>query len=110
MIKGIDSFASLKNSTCFVIDFDSHKMLYQSARMLYLENIADNERQRESNNPYWSFVDEETLSNLLLIRNKYPLVGQTIDIADYQTHICTIDYPIIIKKGSFSSTRSSRHW
>lgn len=47
MIKGIDSFARLANATCFVIDFDRHKMLYQSDKMLYLEDIADNERQRE---------------------------------------------------------------
>lgn len=101
MIKGIDSFARVTNATCFVIDFDSHKMLYQSKKMLYLEAITDNERQRESNNPYWSLVDEETLNNLLLIRNRYPLVGQTIDIENYQTHICTIDYPIIIKRRKF---------
>ena len=76
-------------------------MLYQSDKMLYLEDIADNERQRECENPYWSFVDEETLKNLLLIRNRYPLVGQKIDIENYQTHICTIDYPIIIKRRKF---------
>jgi len=101
IIKGIDSFARLTNATCFVIDFDSHKMLYQSEKMQYLEDITDNERQRESNNPYWSFVDEETLKNLLLIRNRYPLVGQKIDIENYQTHICAIDYPIIIKRRKF---------
>ncbi|MBQ6049930.1 MAG: helix-turn-helix transcriptional regulator [Bacteroidaceae bacterium] len=101
MIKGIDSFARLANATCFVIDFDSHRMLYQSDKMLYLDGIADNQRQRESENPYWSFVDEETLNNLLLIRNRYPLVGQTIDIENYQTHICTIDYPIIIRRCKF---------
>ena len=101
MIKGIDSFARLTNSTCFVIDFDSHRMLYQSDKILYLEDIADNQRQRECENPYWSFVDEETLNNLLLIRNRYPLVGQTIDIENYQTHICTIDYPIIIRRRKF---------
>ena len=76
-------------------------MLYQSDKMLYLEDIADNERQRECENPYWSFVDEETLNNLLLIRNKYPLVGQAIDIENYQTRICTIDYPIIIRRRKF---------
>ncbi len=101
IIKGIDSFARLTNVTCFVIDFDSHKMLYQSEKMQYLEDITDNERQRESNNPYWSFVDEETLNKLLLIRTKYPLVGRSMSAADYQTHICTIDYPIIIKRRKF---------
>lgn len=101
IIKGIDSFARLTNATCFMIDFDSHKMLYQSDKMLYLENFADNERQRECENPYWSFVDEETLNKLLLIRTKYPLVGRTMGNADYQTHICTIDYPIIIKRHKF---------
>ena len=101
MIKGIDSFARLANATCFVIDFDRHKMLYQSDKILYLDGIADNQRQRECENPYWSFVDEETLNNLLLIRNRYPLVGQTIDIENYQTHICTIDYPIIIRRRKF---------
>ena len=101
IIMGIDSFARLTNATCFMIDFDGHKMLYQSEKMLYLEDIVDNECQRECENPYWSFVDEETLNKLLLIRNKYQLVGRTISCADYQMHICTIDYPIIIKRRKF---------
>ncbi len=101
MILGIDSFARLSNATYFIINFDTHEMLSQSDKMLYLDDVTDNERQRESKNPYWSFVDEETLNKLLLIRNNYPLVGRTIDSADYPLHICTIDYPIIIRRRKF---------
>lgn len=101
IIKGIDAYARLTNSTCFVIDFDTHKMLYQSDKMLYLDDIFFSDRQRECENPYWAHVTEETLNALLQIKDKYPLVGQTMDLTDYRTHICTIDYPIIIKKQEF---------
>lgn len=101
LIKGVDCFARLTNVTCFVIDFDKHKTLYQSDKMLYLDNISYSDRQRVCENSYWAHVTDETLNSLLLIRKKYPLVGQTINLDDYQKHICTIDYPIIIKKHEF---------
>ena len=101
MIKGVDCFTKLTNATCFVIDFDMHKLIYRSKKMLYLDDISISDRQRECENPYWAHVTEETLDNLLQIRNKYPHVGRNIDIDDYSTHVCTIDYPIIIKKHEF---------
>ena len=101
MIKGVDSFAKLTNVTCFVIDFDMHKLIYRSDKMIYLDDISISDRQRECENPYWAHVTEETLENLLLIRNKYPHVGRDINHDDYVTQVCTIDYPIIIKKHEF---------
>ena len=101
MIKGVDNFAKLTNATCFVIDFDMHKLIYRSDKMIYLDDISIPDRQRECENPYWAQVTEETLGNLLQIRNKYPHVGQNIDLDEYSTHVCTIDYPIIIKKHVF---------
>ncbi len=101
MIKGVNCFAKLTNATCFVIDFDKHKLIYQSDKMIYLDDISTSDRQRECENPYWAHVTEETLENLLLIRNKYPHVGRNINHDDYATHVCTIDYPIIIKKHEF---------
>lgn len=101
MIKGVDSFTKLTNATCFVIDFDMHKLIYRSEKMLYLDDISISDRQRECENPYWAHVTDETLDNLLQIRNKYPHVGRNIDFDDYSIHVCTIDYPITIKKHEF---------
>lgn len=101
IIEGIDRFAKLLNITCFIIDFDMHKLIYRSDKMLYLDDTSIDEPQRECENPYWARVSEETLGNLLLIRDKYPCVRQNINPEEFTTHVCTIDYPIIIKSHEF---------
>ena len=100
-IRGIENFARLTNTTAFVIDFDRHKMLYRTDRMLFLDQVSYSDYQRESENPYWGLVAEDTLNYLLLLRKNYPLINQAIDAEDYRTHICTIDFPIIVKKHEF---------
>lgn len=100
-IKGIDTFARLTNSTAFIIDFDRHKMLYRTDRMLFLDQISYNDYQRECENPYWGLVTEDTLNYLLLLRKNYPLLHQAMDAEDYRMHICSIDFPIIVKKHEF---------
>ena len=100
-IRGIENFARLTNTTAFVIDFDRHKMLYRTDRMLFLDQVSYNDYQRESENPYWGLVTEDTLNYLLLLRKSYPLLSQAMDAEDYRTHICTIDFPIIVKKHEF---------
>lgn len=39
-IKTIATFARLTNVTCFVIDFDEHRMLYQTEKMLFLNEVS----------------------------------------------------------------------
>ena len=95
-IRGIENFARLTNTTAFVIDFDRHKMLYRTDRMLFLDQVSYNDYQRESENPYWGLVTADTLNYLLLLRKSYPLLSQAMDAEDYRTHICTIDFPIIV--------------
>lgn len=100
-IKTIATFARLTNATCFVIDFDEHRMLYQTEKMLFLNEVSLYDFQRQCENPYWGLVREDTLKHLLHLRNNYPLSGKTMDAEDYKTHVCTIDYPIVVKKKEF---------
>ena len=41
------------------------------------------------------------LNYLLLLRKNYPLLHQAMDAEDYRMHICSIDFPIIVKKHEF---------
>ena len=97
-IQGIDHFARLTNSSCFITDFDRHEMIYRSEHLLYVDEASNNELQRNCENPYWALVSEQTLAHLVQLKKKYPEGGKEIDIADYNTHICTIEYPIILHK------------
>lgn len=101
MLNMVSSYERISGSCCMVIDFDMHKLLYKSSQMIYLEEVTLNDKQRDCENPYWALVKEDTLSHLLQIKNNYPLNGQRIDAKDYNTHICTIDYPIVIKGREF---------
>lgn len=101
MINAVSSFARITNSSCLVLDFDKHEILYKTARMLYLDEAGLDDFKRDCPNPYWSLVSENTLAHLIRLRNNYPLNGQMMDYEDYKTQVCVIDYPITIRKRDF---------
>lgn len=97
MIKIIDASSRLNGLSTFVIDFDTHKLIYQSERLSYIDESSIKDQQRICANPYWSLISEDTLENLMTIRNNYILPGMLLPEEDYMKHICTIDYPIILR-------------
>ena len=101
MLNAVSSYERITGSSCLVIDFDKHQLLYKTTQMLYFDEACLNDKQRDCENPYWSLVKEDILSNLLLLRNNYPLNGHTMENEDYKTHVCTIDYPITIRGRDF---------
>ena len=108
-IKGIDTFARLTNSTAFVIDFDRHKMLYRTDRMLFLDQISYNDYQRECENPYWGLVTEDTLNYLLLLRKNYPLLHQAMDAEEKRNVLWLMRAYVHEKIPILSASESYRH-
>lgn len=96
-ITAIDAVSRINNQSCFIIDFDEHSLLYRSEQLVYIDEATLKDKQRECANPYWSLISEETLDKLLLIKNNYLLVGEQLTAEDYIKHVCTIDYPIILR-------------
>lgn len=105
VLNTVDAFAKLTNQSCFVIDFDEHKLLYKTEHLLYIDETLDADRKRECENPYWEYITEQTLAQLISVRNNYPMIGETMSKEDYQKHICVIDYPIILKRHYFYITQ-----
>lgn len=97
MIVAIDAMARINSQSAFVIDFDLHKIVYQTEQLVYIDEASLKDIKRECTNPYWSIISEETLEKLLVIKNNYLLAGNDLSYEDYIRHICTIDYPIILK-------------
>lgn len=87
----------LNNQSTFVIDFDSHKLIYKSARLLYLDEITDKDLKRNCENPYWSLISDETLEKLLLIHENYPWVSKELSDFEFMEHVCVIDFPISVR-------------
>jgi len=101
IVKGIDDFARLTSSSCFIIDFDKHEIIYRSGRLLYVDEASGKDVQRRCENPYWALVPEETLAKLVEMRKQYPVGGHLISMNEYSTHICIIDYPIMLHGEEF---------
>lgn len=98
----LSALSRINNQSCFVIDFDEHKMIYRTDNLLYVDESSMKDQQRECSNPYWALVSADTLQHLLAIKNNYILiVDSIIDVEEYKKHVCTIDYPIIIRGHSF---------
>lgn len=97
IINTVDAAVRLSNLSTFVIDFDSHELLYRSKQLVYIDEATIDDQQRICANPYWSIVSEDTLEKLLIIRTNYLLVGNQLRSEEYANHVCTIDYPIILR-------------
>lgn len=97
LIKTVDAAARISCLSAFVVDFDSHELVYRSEHLVYIDESTINDKQRDCANPYWSIVSDETLENLMMIRNNYILPGKQLSDDEYANHICTIDFPIILR-------------
>lgn len=93
----IDSTLRISGQCGFIVDFDAHKILYRSDRLFYIDEAVYTDFKRESANPYWSLVSEDTLEQLLQIRNEFPSLSVLLSPEEYSKHICIIDYPIYIR-------------
>lgn len=82
--------------SAFIIDFAEHKMLNRTENLIYIDESVPSDINWNSPNPYWSRVNEDTLRKLIDIRRNYPLVSEDLSVDQYQRHVCTIDYPIVI--------------
>lgn len=101
IMEGVDDFARLTNSSCIIIDFDQHEIIYRSPRLLYVDEANGVDIQRKCENPYWALAPEDTISSLVEMRKQYPVGGHLIPMDEYAKHICIIDYPITLHGEEF---------
>ena len=97
MILSVDASARLNCRSAFIIDFDKHELIYRSEQLVFIDEATLNDMRRSCSNPYWSLISDETLQKLLVIRNNYLLPGKELSVEEYRKHVCTIDYPIILR-------------
>lgn len=97
MIKAIDASSRLSCLSTFAIDFDRHELIYRSEQLAYIDESTVKDRQRDCVNPYWSLISEDTLEKLLIIRSNYLLPDKELTAEEFINHVCTIDYPIILR-------------
>ena len=97
MINAVDAQARINGSSTIVVDFDNHELLYKTDSLIYIDEVNIKDIKRSCTNPYWSLVSDETLSFLLSIRKAFELLDGMLYKKEYAHHVCTIDYPIILK-------------
>lgn len=97
LTKAIDASSRLSCLSTFAIDFDRHELIYRSEQLAYIDESTVKDIKRDCANPYWSLISDETLEKLLVIRNNYLLPNQELSEEEYANHVCTIDYPIILR-------------
>lgn len=97
LIQAVDASSRINCLSCMIIDFDTHDLIYRSEQLAYIDEASTKDVRRVCANPYWSLISEETLDQLLAIRNNYLLPGNELSREDYAQHVCTIDYPISLR-------------
>lgn len=97
LIKTIDAYSRLTCQSTFAIDFDSHKLIYRSEQLAYIDESTAKDIKRVCANPYWSLISDDTLEKLLVIRSNYLLPNQELSQEEFVNHVCTIDFPIILR-------------
>lgn len=97
MTQFIEAYSRLSCLSTFAIDFDRHELIYRSEQLVYIDESTVKDIKRDCANPYWSLITEETLEKLLLIKNNYLMPGQELSDDEYLHHVCTIDYPIMLR-------------
>lgn len=105
MLNAVDASSRVNSLSSFVINFDTHELIYRADRLIYLDELSHKDFQRDCANPYWSIISEDTLEKLLAIKDKYVAINEALSREDYQKHICTIDYPISIRGHEFYITQ-----
>jgi len=96
IIVGVHSMAKLKNVSCLVVDFTTREIVYQSRSLLYIDEAMPEDKHRNCLNPYWSYVREDVQEQLIRIKDDGLSCADWLSPADFRTHVCTTDFPIII--------------
>lgn len=92
-----EAVSRLCSQSVFVIDFDSHKVLYQSDQMIYIDDATKRDIKREHENPYFSLVSEETFENLIQIQDECMLINSLLSKDDCRNHISITHFPIELR-------------
>ncbi len=98
MINAVDAQARVNNISSVIVDFDNHEMLYRTENLIYIDEATFKDFKRPCAIPYWSFISEETLTFLFSTKKAYEPLYELLDGNEYAHHICTIDYPIELRK------------
>ena len=97
IISAIEATIRLSGQSAFIIDFDAQKMIWQSKKLIYLDEAFKHDFKRECQNPYWALISEETLDQLTLIRASNHIVYNQLPKEEAEGLIGVIDYPINLR-------------
>lgn len=105
LIPAIDAAVRVSGLSAFIIDFDSHELLYQSDQMLYFDEASIKDIKRKCANPYWSLITEETLEQLAVLHKSYPAAYELMSTEEFEKHTCVLDYPINMRNNQMYITQ-----
>lgn len=92
-----EAVSRLCSQSFFIIDFDAHKVLFQSERMIYIDDATKKDIKGEYENPYFSLVSEDTLVMFSHLRKAYRYIGDFLSEDDYRNHISITHFPIVLR-------------
>jgi len=101
VIESVMACSRLNHTSYVLVDFDKHQPIYMSKELIFLDEARLSDFKRDSENPYWALVDDDTLEILSHVRNDYSNMRGMMPKEEYHQHLCIIDYPISIKGKKF---------
>lgn len=103
----IEAIERINTQNIFVIDYDTHDLIYKSRNLIFVDESEDSDIRRVSYNPYWALVPDEVFEKLMILQNNYLLFLKDISEEDLGEHVCIIDFPITVHNHSLFVTQKS---
>lgn len=101
IIDSVRACSRVNHMSYVLIDFDKHHPIYMSESLIYVDEAGLKDFKRESENPYWTLVEDDTLETLSHIHQDYSRMRNMMSEDEYLQHLCIMDYPISIKGKKF---------
>lgn len=97
LVEGVKACSMANNLSSIIVDFDRHETLFMSDNLIYLDEATFSDFKRNSENPYWALVSDDTLETLSRVQEDYYKLKNLMSKEEYSNHLCVMDYPIAIR-------------
>lgn len=105
VVSTLDTCSRMSGRSVFVIDFVKHEMIYRSKYLLFVDEAATEDFQRDCIVPYWSLASEQAMEKGLTIRSHFFRGDFGSIIAGDYAWTCMSVFPIILRGHEFFITQ-----
>ncbi|MBR1538206.1 MAG: helix-turn-helix transcriptional regulator [Bacteroidales bacterium] len=105
VLSSIKAYAQICNSSCFVVDFIRHELVFRTDRLLYIDESSVLDVQHYCPVPYWSLIPKKELQRVIDAYDNYLKFASALPPAECRDHIYVLNFHIVLKNRKFMITQ-----